>query len=174
MSLPTTAAANCWTGAEVRLATQLSNCAEFQTLTGAVDSAAALASIWIDALPAPTDKEEFSKTELNSLFPYALIYTPENSFGTKWIAHPQNFQFGGVIGLDIARRPASGASISETERLWKNIVGVIIEQMAARTTQESELGWSELQVVELGRTHEDDVHTFGDIQIVKMLVTWGN
>jgi hypothetical protein len=174
MTLPTITATCCWTKAEEALAKQLANSPTFRTLTGTASEGAALARVWIDALPEAADLERYGIAEYSALFPYGLIYSDDqDGFFGRWAAHPDRMHFGGTIRLVVARTTPSD-DIDEVERDWKNLIGQLIEDMAARVTMDNELGWSSATVSELLRSHEDEYQTLGDRQVAVIEFEWGN
>jgi len=93
---------NCWTSAQDKIMTALSESAAFQSLVEAADSADALTKIFGQQLFSPDDGHAFTKDELASLN-YAQVYSAEQN--------PYGFRSPGL-----GRKLKSGTAIVYLER----------------------------------------------------------
>lgn len=164
--------------AEDYLETTLANCAAFQSLVSAANAAAALLSIYNDALPAPADGEGYTKAELVALHPYALIETDADGgyamgFASVNADGSHNYRDAGKLCLRIVRQVTAGGEIVDDERTWKNTIGQILTQLWALAGQAGYLAITGIAVEGWHRFHPNDEPAMGDAQGVTIAVEWG-
>jgi len=169
----TTAASGPITAAESLLATTVAGLSAFQTWVGAATSTAAAEHVYIDGLPR---RDEWSDTqELEhqvALRPFALVWTAEtNGLTVRRIAAPSGHTASGILTLWLEDNvlEATRHDFEESDRLFKNTVGDIIDDLMAVTT----MPITSLTITELTRTSRDDTPTLGDAHMCQLEITWG-
>lgn len=142
--MPTAAAGPISTIEEIAAAT-LANTAQFQDLTGAANAAAALESIYFDALPPPdSDADSYTLAEIEALRPFAILNT-EPQAGFRWHNAGRGaawtYKTSGLVTIQIEANIDADDLDDPQEymRLFKNAIGQIIS-----TDDASEPGLLEL------------------------------
>jgi hypothetical protein len=165
--------------AEEYLKTQLANVAAFQTFVSAANAAAALLSIYNDALPAPAAANGvYTKAELVALHPYAVVETdPEGGYEMTFAAMGSGgheYLDSGRIILRMVRIVPADTSIQDAERGWKNTVGQIMDGLFDLAGGAGYLAITGIALVGLHRFHPDDEVDMGDAQGATIAVDWGS
>ncbi|MFA7254130.1 MAG: hypothetical protein WC107_06285 [Patescibacteria group bacterium] len=128
--------------AEENFRTMLADSAKFRTLVGATAGteaqkhAAALARIYREGLPPPTDKKEYTRTELEALRPCAIVFADEMDHITLERDSSDGFAAAGSLTMMLFRtcpadqvlgndRPSAAA-----DQEWSDIVGVVQYELA--------------------------------------------
>jgi len=130
-----TAAAGCISLAEEALRKTLAESATFQGLVGAADATEALDSIYVDGLPAPASGDVHTLAELESLRPYAVIFTAERNGLTRIAEAGGNqlyFNQSGKLSLRLIRDCPDGygdAPSSAANRTWRTLAGKIMDEV---------------------------------------------
>lgn len=169
------------------LRTMLSKCVALQTIDGnSFSEAETFERIYLDALPSPPDnRPEYSREEFEALRPFVLLYMPAlTGFGmqanaagsiTAAVAHGSF-----IVELHRAVPEHEQTDAAAADRSLENILGRLITtgDMAnpglwqlSRASTYLELVNTEL--LEVYRTHPDDIPSKGDYQIATLLVQWG-
>jgi hypothetical protein len=166
---------NCWTEAEQQLAVALANCISVQSFLGVADATAALAgNMYIDAFPEPADGEVYSDAELESIFPGIMVGGPgeEEAFTLRYIASPNWFSPSGVLEVVFDRTEEAGATLQDQERIFKNQIGAIAEELTDRIHQDNSI-YVESLTANVSRFSENEEQTIGPIQRGVIVVPWG-
>ncbi len=120
------------TTAEEKLGENIAHATRFQTITGSADATEAKQHIYYSSLPDPQDGSAYTKEELQSYRPYAMIWTDENTGLTMVKTGEQRTWIGsGSIFAEFGYNADPTKSQAEIEREWKNILG----EMLFQTTQ---------------------------------------
>lgn len=169
----TTTASGSITTAEELLKTTLSGLSTFQAWVGASDAAGAAKHIYLEALP-PDELwgDVHTIDQLKARRPCAMIWTAEtNGFTVTRDAAPAGRTCSGnlVVRLEGDVLEAVRHDYAEVDRLFKNTVGGIVDQLAATTA----MAISSITVSGPVRTSNDDLPTLGDAQMVELSIAWG-
>lgn len=155
------------------LAWMLANCATFRTITGAATPTAALEHIYHQALPPPAGgAAKYTAAEQDSYRPFGLIGTEDYEFESIATGTTDDFSDGGTLKLALERTAVAGASDSDNDMEWLNIVGAIVAEMAALA---GEAGYLKIVAGKLeghARAHEKEVPTEGDYQVAVLTLKW--
>jgi hypothetical protein len=174
MSTPTGGLAK----AQQNLATTLANCAEWQDWTGAVDATQAENRIHHDALPGPRFGREYTRQELQTFRPYALIWTDEeDGHRSEKVAEGGNYaresgtlyiRFAADVPEAIEEQPG------EADRRINSRVGTIVQELYARaaSTPAGSLAIKNIIDSAPGRARDIDVETMGDALVKELRIEW--
>jgi len=195
MALSAIPPTNCWTKVERKVADTLLACASLLPFLGVADSSeAAAGNMWFDAIEEAD--EEWTASEWSEFFPQVIIGTPGDDaagfemdndasgpsflksgtvevifaaqltqpFANSWMREWLNAKFPGQF-LD----PYT-PTISDEERIFKNAVGDIIEEMGTKEI----LSTISIAVQEYGRNDENERYDVGLVQSCVVHVTWGS
>ena len=177
MSLP--AAEGAITLAESYLAASFAACARWQAWCGADDADEALESIYFDDLPPPPEAaKSYTREQLDSLRPYILIYSDEQT-GVTWDhqSHSTGFGFrdnGTLKGFfEAAVDPQIAHDQQRLFRQFKNDVGVLVDELLALAGLAGYLAISTLSLYGPIRSHNDQQPGEGDYVQMMFTITWG-
>lgn len=165
--------------AEEYLRSTLADVTAFRTWCGAANQSEALARIHNDGLPAPADLEDgYTKTELQSYAPYAIVETDEeDGYRMQFasVGDGYNYAEGGKLILRLVQIVAAGDKddIEEAERKWKNSIGQIMAGLFEKAGGAGYLAITGLELAELFRFHPNDQPALGDQQGAMIGVEWG-
>lgn len=129
------AGATCWTEIEDVLRLSIANSAKFQEWTSTASEAAALARIYLEAVPRPAGKESFTAAEAAALLPLALIMDAENEpfiYNRATQGAFQSYEASSAKSVRFIASLNPANPEQEEIRKFKNIVGTIIEQVNAQ------------------------------------------
>lgn len=169
------------------LRTMLSKCAALQAIDGASFSEAELLErIYLDALPAPPDfRPEYSREEMEQLRPFVLLYMPGmTGFGMQAVSAgsvtgaASHGSF--IVELHRSVPEAETKDPGAIDRSLENILGRLLstnDMNSPGLWQLSRYGTflelTNTELLEVFRTHPDEVPSKGDFQIATLLVQWG-
>ena len=197
MALSSITPTNCWTKVERKVADTLLTCASLLPFLGVANATEAEAgNMWFDAVDPPSNGEDYSDTEWAALFPNVIIGTPgDDASGLELqnVASGPTYVKAGTVELVFAARltdPFSGSwmrtwldvklpgtlpgteepTLSDQERIFKNAIGDILEEMQTKEILET----AEIAVQEYGRNADNDHHEMGIIQSCRVYLSWGN
>lgn len=177
--MPLTAAAGSISLAVDNLRVTLADSAAFRTWSGTSTQAAALARIYYESLPPPTDKNEHTLVELTALRPCALVWTePTSGFTLRHDSQGSSFGYNesGVMMIRFLQTvdPAIVADAAEIARRFLNAIGTILDELAASAGVAGYIASEELEL-EFGpyRGEVDERATQGDYIGCDVKVTWG-
>ncbi|MFZ5785121.1 MAG: hypothetical protein ACOY3Y_01655 [Acidobacteriota bacterium] len=122
--------------AQEHLRVMLADAPVFRAWCAAADQAEALAHVYHEGLPAPPDGVEYSRDELESLRPYAVVFTAERAgfelllsgIGETW-----DYNASGRLILRLRENCPEGFGdepTSEAGLRWKNTLGGIMQDLA--------------------------------------------
>lgn len=114
--------------AEHNLAVTLATTARFQQFVGAPDLETAWKRVHFTAWPKPANGHKYNPAELDQYMPSALIYTGEASGWSQSRIGFKATQQSGMVMFNL-EEAVIGDDYAESERLFKNTVGVIVDQM---------------------------------------------
>lgn len=170
---------NCWTTAESRLATAVANSAAFQSIVGAEDATEAAHRVFGEQVDQPLNGDAYTKDELAQLFAYAQVYHGIDAPYGVFLSNTNTYwPFGSTI-IFIERlvtdAERNGSDIpSSVERLFKNRIGDLIDEVCAWTRQE---GGPLIRTFEVtdgpGFNAHDRWNSSGMWQGVELTVGWG-
>jgi len=169
----TTTASGSITTTEELLKTTLSGLAAFKSWVGATTAAAAAEHIYLEALP-PEElwSDTYTVEALKARRPFAQIWTAETSgFTVRRDAAPSGrTAFGNLVArLEANVQESVRHDHAEVDRLFKNTVGDIVDELAATTA----MAIREIAVSGPVRTTPRDVATLGDAQMAELAIAWG-
>lgn len=166
-----------------RLRDTLAACYWFRNWSGKTESVSeAKRRIYLDGLPAPAGNAPYTPAQMNSLRPFAIIYTT----ALRMVANstPGGFYSEGSFTIELEQNiPTNIASDpTEVDRVFDNRVGSIVFtgslakpglwDLAARAHQ----GYFEIQELYKDgphRTPHEEVQSIGDASIYYLHLTWG-
>lgn len=140
--------------------------AEFQSMVGAADATEAKDSIYFDSQPEPA-AEAYTKAERESISSHALIWTDpeEDGFVLRSEAvGDSGYEFtdqSGSIKIQLCQAYPD-EDRDEADRLWKNRVGTIVDEMCDLAGTGGYFAFHEVIGEGPFRTDEDDRATDGD------------
>lgn len=166
------------TGAVNNLAASLAACAQFQSLVGAADSAAALNHIYFSALPPPASGGKHTKAEIEGYRPYALIYLDEETGCTfEADAGGEQDYFGRRLGKlhlwieqNVPALYADDPSTADAEFL--EIIDTLVGQLLDLSGIAGYMSFARLTTEGPMRAPEDVSPTLGDYQVCKLHVEY--
>lgn len=135
------APSNCWTRNELKIATAVANSAAFQSLVRAEDATEAARRVFGEQLDQPLNGDAYTKDELANLFAYAQVYHGIDSPYGVFLSNTNTYwPFGSTI-IFIERlvtdAERNGSDVpSSVERLFKNRIGDLIDEVCAYLRQE--------------------------------------
>ncbi|MEK6799385.1 MAG: hypothetical protein AABZ12_10500 [Planctomycetota bacterium] len=129
-----TAAESAISLAEEALRLSLADSPAFRTWCGAANQAEALAKIHHEALPAPANADAYTKSEIQGLRPYAIVWTdPEDGHRRERIAQGVH-KDGGTLHLRLVQNYAAGDAPGEASRKLENDAGKILDDLETNST----------------------------------------
>lgn len=175
----TTAATGCISKAEERIGEMLANCSEFQTWTGTANATAAADHIYYDSVPPLYSDDDVTSREYNeAIRPFALVWTRM----TEGLAMNELLGASGTVMVRFEQNTPSGLQTEweEDERLFKNTLGGILQSgdtsnpglwELSITRQYTQI--TQMRLMALYRTGEDEIETYGDAQAAEVSIAWG-
>jgi len=157
----------------------IADCATFRSLVNAADRPAALAHLYHEGLPPPSNGSEHTAEEHDELRPWGIVFTDEHRGFQRRVVSTGGFRSSGRLRLRLCRscddltdlEPTSDAMLE-----WKNIVGQIIAELCAHSIagDPDHLVFDEI-AVEYGpfASHPELAPTQGIFQGVELSVSWG-
>lgn len=171
--MPKIAGTNPLTLAEDFASRQVASSATFQRITNAPSADEADAHVYVDAPFDPETGEEYSLDELVEAAPFAIVTT----LGEGSLVYEPNgtgsYDEGGVVQVEIWQH-AGGGSTQEVLRNAKNVIGSILEEMAAGGETPGHLARPTIRLMGIVRIDEDDRETAGDFVISSAQLAWGS
>lgn len=174
--MPTTPAGSVMLSAEYAAAT-LADCPAFRTWCGADDATQARGRIHLEALPPPSNKEEFTLDELKAHRPYVILNVLR--FAQQHVATGNGFDFSpeGTIELffeqDILAEIAHNTA--EIATRFYNAVGAIIDELCSRAGLAGFLAFTSVRMDQpCSRTHPDAVSVEGDALMIRLALDWSS
>jgi len=166
------------------LRAMLANCAEVQTLFGAANATDALLRIFLGCLPQPVaNKETYSREELELYRPMILIGpSPELSiqsnhetFGGSWTHGRQ-----GISDILIERNHPTTGRDDVNDIAWWDVVDMIRQShdtdspgLIQLHELPGNLSIRQVEILDIYRGAEEDIHERGDYQRALMRIHWG-
>ena len=151
----------------------------FRTWTATARAATAKARIYNDGLPLPANnRATLSQDEWIGYRPCALVYTPETN-GIRYRRDSRGtaneFITSGRLILELSQTVADADAddIAEAEVKWRNVVGQILDGLAAIAGSDEYLDISEMALVRTARASDEDIAEFGDYQLAVVEILWG-
>ena len=173
-----TAGTGAITTKEDVLAASLSRCAEFITWTGEINATAALTHVHFDALPDPADGNVYTDAELDALRPYVILFTDRAGGLIKSHVSTSgsgfDFADSGALLLHFVQEAADGQSIAEQERLFKNSVGKIINQLCVLAGTGGESAFGEIALDDDGERQHPDFEDSDQLHWMDVRVGYSN
>lgn len=190
-----TAASGPISSAEDRAAETLADVQAWRDMIGeATTEAQALARIYFDTITPPADKDRYSRSELEALRPFAMIWTDPDfggyrlgasgGGGTSW-----SFDHGGRLAIEIERDVDSDDLDEDTEKVsdpadvlrkFKNELGLIIASgdadnpgLVELAGQAGYLAARQIELDGLGFNEEEEQKAEGIVLIARLWITWG-
>ncbi len=164
---------NCVTKIEDSFMDLLASTAAFQAWTSTASKAAALARIYIDALPEPAVVPEYDASEWSAYFPLALIMQPADGEQVRLSAtsHGEGWEYhvASKIGVSFLRFRTSGISLQQEIRNIRNEIGDIVEDMADGSGRAGNYGFTSASPS--GGTFEP-AETFSDLANLGSMIGW--
>lgn len=164
--------------AKDNLINSLADSSAFQTFVGAATATQARARVHKSALPPPRDGDKFALEELQTLRPYALVWSTAYHRGHDGSGGGFEFDAGDGalsilveedVAVEIADNPA------EIENRFEAHLDAIIADLIAVAGSAGYLAIEDLSITdEYARTHPDLVHTYGDVIATVIDVKWGS
>ena len=162
-----------------RLRTMVANSVEFQTWRGVElepdPVEAAKAFIHLLETPAPADKQRYTKAELETLRPLALIGWPRGAgLNLRRVAGGLGLTFLESMPLYLAFEDTVDTSgpIEDTFFTFTNHVGKVIADMEKLAGTDDFLALSNLAVDDFWREDPDATTGSGDYWWIRFLVEW--
>jgi len=172
-----TAAAGCLAKAQDFLRATLAGSAMFKTWVDADDVDGALASIYMEGLPAPAaGAAVHTLLELQTYRPFAVVWTQENAGFQRTRKAVGTWRESGRLCLRLVQdTPAAVlANKPEADLLFKNTIGQIIDQMCDLA---GGAGYLDIDTIAVDdgpyRTHPDAAADEGDAQGIDLGITYG-
>lgn len=155
---------------ESHLAAGLADCPAFQALVGAADTAAAAEFIFFDRVLPERSAGEYSLEELVASRPNACIWTEncrtagDGRGGTGW-----SVQHSAELRIALCRNVPAEDEEVDIDADWKNTVGSILDELAARAGRPDFLAAEySLEHGDFGRVHPDYAIAEGDHQVARI------
>lgn len=172
-------AAGSITLAEEDLRNTLAAAVAFREFVAVEDEEAALARIYVDALPPPTNNRDvYSADELAALRPYALVWTdPDDGFTRQQSAGGYAFHFRDTGRLhvefvaDVAEADLEDAATAQ--RKFKNALGEILDNLAELAGQPGYLTATGFKLMGPVEIHPDTETGEGPGHWGKLIIDWG-
>lgn len=156
-------------------ADSLAACAEWQSWVGAANATQAASRIYQDALPPPRFGNDYTRDELESYRPFALITTDlDGGFRSQGIAYGTTDDAGVIIiAIEDDIPEAIADHPAEIALRVRNHIGTLISQLMALSGSAGYLAIESIDVDGPYRTHPNKIETIGDMQVVELRCTWG-
>lgn len=163
--------------AQERLRLVLANSARFRTWTDTATEAAALAKIHHEALPPPAgNATEHTVAELEAYRPYAIVSTDQEADGFSVIRDAMgSWKESGKLTLHLCEDIPSDLlnDLFEARLLFKNTVGVVIDEMRALADDAGKLNFTGIMLAGGPWFSKEDVATGqGVFQWIDLTVVW--
>jgi hypothetical protein len=175
----TSAAQGPITLAEQDLANTLADCHAFQEWLGVATREEALARIYFDGLPKPSNgRESYTAKELKTLRPYACIWTDDDAGFRRTLASAgtaYGFRDNGRLHLEFVQEVAAANvdDLDEADRQFKISLGLIVDDLSELAGQPGYLIVAGLQLKGPLRPHPDAEEGEGPWQWAKLIIDWG-
>lgn len=155
----------------------LADSTAFRTWVSAATQAAALARIYMDALPPPAGHaEQYTLTELNTYRPYAVIWSHRHAWRQVAVSSDgDEFDEGpGRLGIQLVQTVGSLTDHQEIARAFENIIDGIVDALCAKSGTAGYLAFDRIGI-EQGpvRVHPNWVPHLGDEQHVDLVIDYG-
>lgn len=173
-----TTPAGCLSLAQEYLRQTLAACATFQTLCNLDNAAHAAERIYHEGLPEPGEGDTHTLQELQSLRPYAIVYTAEESgFTRTYEATGTRFEFDdhGRLMIRLERDSPDNANDQPTTPAnldWRNVIGEIIDDLCKLAGTPGYLACQTIGLVEFNWSQQTVAKTLGIYQEALLLVQW--
>ena len=174
--MPLTAAAGSISLAVDNLRVTLADSAAFRTWSGTSTQAAALARIYYESLPPPTDKNEHTLVELTALRPYAAVWTDEfDGFTYRQDAALSTPKESGTMLIKFEQTvdPTIVNDYPEISRRFINAIGTIIEEVMDFYNVGGYLAIEQATLMKFGRGDPDERSAMGDYMAAVVKCEWG-
>lgn len=135
---------------------------------------AALAKVWYETLPLPSDDAEtYSAADVARYWPYALIYL--DTYGIRPVATESERDGGAFLLQLVGLADDSDNDPNETCVKFENVVAIILDQIAALREQAGSLDFTDLQIIDgPTRARPADIAAGGrDELAITVRVPWG-
>ena len=157
------------------LRTMISESAEFQSWVGAANPTEAKASIHMLELPAPADKQHYTRTELDGLRPFALIGWPRGTgLHLRRVAGGSDLTFLESQPLYVAFEDKldSAENVEDNFFTFTNHVGKVMVDMTKLAGTADFLAIKDLTVDDFWRSDPDEITDNGDFWWLRVLLEW--
>jgi len=139
---------------------------------------AVLERIHHEALPPPDSGGEYTLSELQSLRPYVIVWTEEESgfeLNISDMDASQGFVESGSLRAELVQDVPSEIADdpAEVDLQFRNTVGQILDDMAALAGQAGYLAFTRIVASGPHRAHPEHVTDMGDFQVYELLAFWG-
>lgn len=162
--------------AQDHLRTMLANAAAVRTWMGAGSVALALARIYHEALPPPSDnKADYTPAELTTYRPFIILSTDEQDGYRKTAQAMGLFGAAGRLRIELEQDVPElvAGNPAEVAIRFKNSIGAIIDELVGMVATAGYLSFDQVALT-LGpfRATEDETTTQGDWQAAVLEVEW--
>lgn len=151
--------------------TLLANCGTFQDLLEVSTANDALPKIYLHAAPEPTDNEAYTRAEIVTLRPYAVVYTAENNGYRRVRVATTTYADAGTIMVEIFSDAATGTPSAEMVT-WEDLVGDIVDEMKTLAETDGYLLAEDIRVEEVARGSERTESGSGDYLVALIAINW--
>lgn len=170
-----TSPAGCLSLAQEYLRATLAASSTWQTECKAGDAGQAAKRIYHEGLPAPSNRQAYTLLELQSLRPYAVIWTAEQAGFARSYESSDSFDEGGQLQIRIERNSPDNLNdepTSDANVVFRNLIGEVIDDLCDLQGGAGYLAFRRVALQEWYRSDPVDAETWGVTQGALLLVEW--
>lgn len=151
----------------------------FLTWTGESTESSALERIHYEGLPGPIDNKAYTKFELQSYRPFAIVYIADEAGFSRSITSTTTFDEVGSIVLSLEQDAPSSLGddpSSDANIQWSNTIGAIIDGLAdlRAAAAAGHLMFNDIHLLARGWANKDKVATQGLFQSALLAVNYSS